>query len=68
MSEKVYGLTAGVIASMVTGSSHTVNALGSFERVVLVDTRRLLDTSQIGLNATAELESGQTSNDTGGFS
>ncbi len=54
MNEKVDGLTAGVIASMNTMSSYTVNALWSFEQVVLVDTRRILDTSQLGLNATAE--------------
>ena len=47
LDEKSEVLTAGVIASMDTMSSYTVNALGSFERVVLFDTRRLLDTSQL---------------------
>ena len=47
LDEKIDVLTAGVIASMDTMSSYAVNALGSFERVVLFDTRRLLDTSQL---------------------
>ena len=47
VNAKIDVLTAGVIAFRDTMSSYTVNALGSFERVVLVDTRRLLDTSQL---------------------
>lgn len=46
-TEKFDVLTAGAIASMDRMSSYTVNALGSFEWAVLVDTRRLLDTSQL---------------------
>ena len=42
---EIDGLTAGVIASMDTMSRYTVYALGSSERVVLFDARRILDMS-----------------------
>ena len=46
-TENIDVLTAGITASMHRMSSYAVNALGSFEWVLLVDTRRLLNSSQL---------------------
>ena len=65
LDEKYDGLTADVVASVDQMSSYTVYALGSSERVVLPDTRRLLDTSQFASTRQPILLPGQISNNTG---